>query len=117
MDTPKRTGTWLGLGLLTAIGASLCCAGPLLLLLAGVSGAWISHLSALNPYQPWLLGATAATVLLAGYSLFRHPKCEADKPCASTQIRRRRQWLFVASAFIILIIASSSWWLALIVEV
>jgi mercuric ion transport protein len=35
-----------------ALAASSCCVIPLVLFTLGVSGAWISHLTALAPYQP-----------------------------------------------------------------
>lgn len=39
-------------GALAALGASACCAGPLILLLLGISGGWASHLIAFEPYSP-----------------------------------------------------------------
>lgn len=35
---------------LAAVGASACCAGPLILLSLGIGGAWIGNLTALEPY-------------------------------------------------------------------
>ena len=40
-------------GGVAGIGASLCCVGPLVLVLAGVGGAWVSALSALEPFRPF----------------------------------------------------------------
>ena len=39
-------------GILAALGAASCCVIPFALFLAGVSGAWIGNLTALEPYQP-----------------------------------------------------------------
>ncbi|MGH8614610.1 MAG: mercuric transporter MerT family protein, partial [Gammaproteobacteria bacterium] len=39
-------------GILAAIAASSCCVLPLVLFTLGISGAWISNLTALAPYQP-----------------------------------------------------------------
>ncbi|MBV1899226.1 MAG: mercury transporter, partial [Cycloclasticus sp.] len=39
-------------GVIAAIGAGLCCAGPFVLLLLGVSGSWIGNLTLLEPYRP-----------------------------------------------------------------
>jgi hypothetical protein len=39
-------------GALAAIVGSLCCVAPLVLLTLGISGAWISQLTALEPYRP-----------------------------------------------------------------
>jgi mercuric ion transport protein len=35
-----------------AIGASLCCVVPLVLVSLGISGAWLASLTALEPYRP-----------------------------------------------------------------
>lgn len=37
---------------LTAIGASVCCVGPLVLLTLGVGGSWASTLTAFEPVRP-----------------------------------------------------------------
>lgn len=37
----------LVVGALAAIGASVCCAGPLVLLMLGIGGAWVVSLTAL----------------------------------------------------------------------
>jgi mercuric ion transport protein len=34
---------------LAAVGASICCVGPFVLLMLGVGGAWIGNLTALEP--------------------------------------------------------------------
>ena len=39
-----------------AIIGSLCCVAPLVLLTLGISGAWISQLTALEPYRPIFIG-------------------------------------------------------------
>ncbi|EFB9870222.1 TPA: mercuric transporter MerT family protein, partial [Salmonella enterica subsp. enterica serovar Minnesota] len=39
-------------GVIAAVGAGLCCAGPFVLLLLGVSGSWIGNLTLLEPYRP-----------------------------------------------------------------
>lgn len=39
-------------GVLAAIGASVCCVGPLVLLALGIGGTWVSKLTAMEPYRP-----------------------------------------------------------------
>lgn len=34
------------------IAASLCCVGPLVLVILGIGGAWISNLRVLEPWRP-----------------------------------------------------------------
>ena len=46
-------------GILGALAASSCCILPVVLFTLGISGAWIGNLTALAPYQPIFLAATA----------------------------------------------------------
>ncbi len=43
-------------GGLTALLASACCLGLLILVLSGVGGAWVSTLSGFAPLKPYLIG-------------------------------------------------------------
>ncbi|MBF8962162.1 mercuric transport protein MerTP [Pontibacter sp. FD36] len=81
MRTESR---FIGLGVLSAVAASLCCITPLLALLAGTSGL-ASSFSFLEPYRYVLIGATVLTLGVAWYQKLRTPSqtdcdCEADKP-------------------------------------
>ena len=88
-----------GLGGVAAAGASaLCCAGPLLAVTAGVSGAGLS--STFEPLRPYFLAATAFFLLLGFWLLGREEKnaCEPGRPCADPVVRRRmRVILWVAT--------------------
>jgi mercuric ion transport protein len=52
---PLNEKGMLAAGVLAAIGASLCCVAPLVLLMLGVSGAWIANLVATEPYRSALV--------------------------------------------------------------
>ncbi|MFC3004029.1 mercuric transporter MerT family protein [Falsiroseomonas tokyonensis] len=64
-------------GLLAALGASSCCLLPLGLFLVGVSGAWISNLTVLAPYQPVFVAVTLACLAGGFYGVYRKPKAAA----------------------------------------
>jgi mercuric ion transport protein len=71
-------------GVLGAPAASSCCILPLVLFGLGVSGAWISNLTRLAPYQPYFIAATAA-FLGGGYWLWygsRKIACADGEVCA-----------------------------------
>jgi len=71
-------------GLFGALAASSCCIAPLALFALGVSGAWITNLTQLAPYQPFFIAATAAC-LGAGYWLVyraRKVACADGETCA-----------------------------------
>jgi mercuric ion transport protein len=96
--------------LLAAIGASSCCVLPLAFALAGVSGAWISHLTSLSPYQPIFLGIGALSV---GSGLWRsygrsQPACDGVQ-CGSGSRRWSRVGLWSAAG-LLLIAATTNWW-------
>ncbi|MFB6352442.1 MAG: mercuric transporter MerT family protein [Bradymonadaceae bacterium] len=66
-DTDKKTETWTLFGSVgAALGAAVCCLGPVVLVSFGVSGAWIGQLSALEPYRP-LFMVVAAGFLGVGF--------------------------------------------------
>lgn len=77
-------------GILAALGAASCCVVPFALFMLGISGAWISNLTALEPYQP-VFAVTAAACLGYGfYLVYREPKaaCVEGSYCASPSSSR-----------------------------
>ena len=67
-------------GILAAIGASVCCVGPLVLLALGISGAWIGNLTALEPYRPIFIGLTLLFLGLAFRRLYLVPPVAVVSP-------------------------------------
>ncbi len=88
-------------GAAAAIGASACCAGPLLLVVLGVGGAWSSRLLALEPYQPYFVAMALAFFGFAFYRLYRaQDACASGEACAVPAVRRRQRVIFwVVAAF------------------
>jgi len=72
--TIDRIKTWplLG-GILAAIAASMCCIGPLVLVMLGMGGAWVSSLTALEPFRPLSLGMAVAFLLFSWKKIYRTP--------------------------------------------
>jgi hypothetical protein len=72
--TPMQTATkQLWASALAAVVGSLCCVAPLVLLMLGISGAWIGQLTALEPYRPIFIGVTAIFMGLAFRQLYLVP--------------------------------------------
>jgi mercuric ion transport protein len=92
---PFGTKGSLAASVVAALGASACCAGPLILLLVGIGGGWASRLIALEPYSPYL---TALTVLFLGaafYRLYLHPRaCMPRDICAADRVIRNQRVMF-----------------------
>jgi copper chaperone CopZ len=75
----KSENKLAGLGLLTAISASLCCITPVLALLAGTSGL-AATFSWLDPFRPYLIGLTVLALGFAWYQKLR-PQKQLDCNC------------------------------------
>lgn len=96
MNTPsansERWTRWGPAGVVaSAVAASVCCLGPLLLLALGVSGAWIGTLSAFEPYRPLFAVVTVGLLAVAFYRVYRKPVAEACAPggyCADAKAER-----------------------------
>jgi mercuric ion transport protein len=83
-------------GGLAALLASACCLGPLVLIGLGFSGAWISNLTVLQPYQPIFIGAALVALFVAGKRIWRPvAQCAPDEFCAVPRVRMGYQILFV----------------------
>ena len=82
-------------GVLAAVVGSLCCVAPLVLLTLGISGAWISQLTALEPYRPIFIGITVLFLALAYRKLYFVPaQCEPGEACADLRLQRRQRQIF-----------------------
>lgn len=105
MDSPTPRMA-ITAGVLAAIGASICCVGPLALLGLGIGGAWIGTLSAFEPYRPVLIGITLVFLALAFRKLYLVPQvCAPEAACAIPAVVRRQRAIFwVVSALLLALI-------------
>ena len=82
-------------GAAAAIGASLCCVAPLVLLMLGIGGTWIATLTALEPYRPIFIGLTLLFLGLAFRRLYLAPQvCVPGTPCADPRRLTRQRLTF-----------------------
>lgn len=82
-------------GALAAIGASVCCVGPLVLLTLGIGGVWVGNLTALEPVRPFFIGVTLLFITLAFRRLYLAPQvCEPGTPCADPRTMKRQRLVF-----------------------
>jgi len=102
-------------GIAAAIGAGLCCVGPLLLLSLGIGGAWIGNLTLLEPYRPLFIVVVLALFGWSGWKVYRPDEtCEPGAACAMPQVRKRRQVIFWFTALVALLLITSTYWIPLI---
>lgn len=89
-------------GAISAIGASVCCIGPLLLLALGIGGTWISYLTAMEPYRPFFIGLTLLFIGLAFRKLYSAPQvCTPNTSCGDPHTCQRQRlafWIIAALA-------------------
>jgi len=98
-------------GLITALISTVCCILPLVLLLLGVGGSWMSNLTALEPYKPIFIGVAVVFLAVAYWQIFmKQEDCEEGKVCAVPENKKKYKIIFWIAALTILSSATISWW-------
>lgn len=103
-----------GGGIAAAAVSALCCAGPLIAVSIGVSGAGLAN--TFEPLRPYLLAGTAVFFGTAFGLLRREERkaCEPGRPCADATVRRRMKvvlWIATAIALVFATFPTWSAWL------
>ena len=107
-----RKGLLAAGGVLGAILASTCCIVPLLLVTLGISGAWISNLTALEPYKPVFIVITLGFLAAGYWQVYVKPKqaCEDGSYCASPASDRVvKSALWIATLLVLLALTITYW--------
>ena len=110
---PSRTSKTLlaaTSGLAAAMASTLCCAGPLVAVALGVSGAGLA--STFEPLRPWFVGATAFS-LGTGFVLLRREQQQACVPgslCASPRAMRWMQRALWTATILAVPLLTFPWW-------
>jgi mercuric ion transport protein len=102
--------------ILAAIAGSLCCVAPLVLLTLGISGAWISRLTALEPYRPIFIGIMLVFIGLAFRQLYIIPaRCAPDEVCANPRLQRRQRQIFWVVVVALAALIAFPWYAPLLI--
>ena len=97
-------------GVTAGVASALCCVGPLVAVLLGLSGAGLS--ATFEPLRPYFLLGAALSIGGGFYWLRQEDRnaCEPGSTCADPRVRRRmRVTLWIATA-VALVFGSFSWW-------
>jgi len=103
--------TLAALGATTAaVASALCCAGPLVAVLLGLSGAGLS--ATFEPLRPYFLVGTALSLGGGFYWLREEDRdaCVPGKPCADPRTRRRMRIMLWTATVLALVFGSFPWW-------
>jgi len=110
-NTPKSTSL-LGAGaVLAAIGASVCCVGPLLLLSLGIGGAWMSTLTSMETVRPFFLVLTLIFIALGYRKLYLVPEsCAEGEACAKPEVQKNQRTIFWVGSVLIMLLLAFPWY-------
>ena len=98
--------------LLGAVVASSCCIVPLVLVMLGIGGAWMSNLTGLEPYKPYFVGATVVLLGLGYWHVYFRSRqaCTPGSYCARPVSARITKTLLWLATIIVLLAATVSFW-------
>ena len=108
MSLPNNGFKLLNLGAISsAIAASICCFGPLLLALSGLGGGAL--LLRLTPYRPYFLVGTAGLLAASFYQTYRRPTsdgCGPEAVCARSSNRTVQKIVLWIVTVLVLLVAA-----------
>ncbi len=102
--SPTRLGLGLaGIAVVASLLASTCCVVPLILVLLGITGAWMVNLTALEPWTPVFSVLAVTALVWSGYLLFR-PAAACTSPDQACEMPRRdvSRKLYMTAAVLVL---------------
>src|SRR5205085_11070163 len=97
-------------GVVAALASTLCCAGPLVAVALGVSGAGLA--ATFEPLRPYFVAGTALS-LASGFFVLRREETRACEPgtlCASPLARRRMKWALWIATIVSIPLLMFPWW-------
>ena len=97
-------------GVAAAVASTLCCAGPLVAVALGLSGAGLA--ATFEPLRPYFVASTALALGFGFVVLRREEKkaCEPGTLCASPIVRRRMKWALWIATIVSIPLLTFAWW-------
>ncbi len=121
METAARAGDgkqgWFAAGgVMGAVLASSCCIAPLVLVMLGVSGAWIGNLTVLEPFKPAFAVLASVFIGLGFRRVYFTPRpaCAEGSYCARPQSARITKSALWLSTILVALSVSIGWWAPLL---
>lgn len=93
-----------------AIGSALCCAGPLVAVALGMSGAGLA--ATFEPLRPYFAGGTVLALAAGFVAVYREDRkaCQPGTLCASPLARRRMKRLLWLATLVAVPLVTFPWW-------
>ena len=97
-------------GVAAAMVSTLCCAGPLVAVALGLSGAGLA--ATFEPLRPYFVVGTVLALGFGFVELRREQKraCEPGSLCASPIARRRIKWALWTATIVSIPLLTFPWW-------
>lgn len=103
---PSSESVALTTGGVSALLTGACCVVPLLLVSAGLGGAWLANLRLLEPYRWVFIGMGLVALAFAWKRIYRPAaECKPDEVCAVPQVRRGYRIYFWLVALLLVFMA------------
>ena len=101
-------------GVTAAVGSVLCCAGPLVAVFLGLSGAGLA--TTFTPLHPYFVAGTIFSLGFGFVALRREERnaCRPGTLCASPRARRFMKWSLWIAAILSIPLITFQWWFKLI---
>ena len=99
----RKTLGLVGLAVASSLIASTCCVLPLALVLAGITGAWMTSLTALKPLTTMFTVIAVGTLVWAGCLIFRpaNGRSIPEGAVCNSRTQRLTKWIFYVCALFI----------------
>lgn len=103
---PRSESVALTTGGVAALLTGACCVVPLLLVSAGLGGAWLANLRLLEPYRWVFIGMGLVALAVAWKRIYRPAaECKPGEVCAVPQVRRGYRIYFWLVALLLVFMA------------
>lgn len=91
--------------LVAGIFTSVCCVAPLVLLMLGISGAWMSYLTIFEPYRTVFIIISVSLLLIAYKRIYTQESmgncCNNENNCHRPETKTHYKVIFWITTFII----------------
>ena len=93
----------LTVGAIAALLVGACCVVPFVLVAIGLGGAWLSNLTALDPYRPMFIAIALVSLAIAWRRIYRPAgECKPGETCSGVVRKGSRIGFWVVAALLVI---------------